>query len=76
MAMVDKLGGNWVIVRVPGMNASDEINGSLAAGEADLSSDREFWTGDGWAAQYGFARQFATKEEAEAYLDQHRHEMA
>jgi hypothetical protein len=76
MATVEKLGGNWVIVRGRGTNASDETGNSVEPQEPALSSDREFWTGDGWAAQYGFAKQFATQEEAEDYLDQHRQEMA
>ena len=73
MATVEKLGGNWVIVRGHGMNASDEIGDSVEERETALSSDREFWTGDGWAAQYGFAKQFATKEEAEKSLASDMH---
>lgn len=65
MAAVEKLGGNWVIVRGQDMDGLDDVDGS---------SNREFWTGDGWAAQYGFAKQFATQEEAETYLAEHRHE--
>ena len=76
MATVEKLGGNWVIVGGHGMPARDESPCSPAAQETALSLDREFWTGDGWARQYGFARQFAMQEEAETYLAQHRHEMA
>jgi hypothetical protein len=76
MATVDKLGGKWVIVRSHSMaDAVDEIAGSSPAQGAASSSNREFWTGDGWAGQYGFAMCFATKEEAEACLAQHRHEM-
>ena len=63
MATVEKLGGNWVIVRAEGASASDEDDG------------RYFWTGDSWAAEYGFAKQFATQEEAEAYLAEYRHEL-
>ena len=73
MATVEKLGGNWVIVRGPD---PDESSSSPAAQEAASSLIREFWTGDRWARQYGFAKQFAVKEEAETYLAQHRHEMA
>ncbi|MCY2994006.1 MAG: hypothetical protein NTY19_39945 [Planctomycetota bacterium] len=58
------------------MPAPDESSRSPAAQETALSLDREFWTGDCWARQYGFAKQFAMKEEAETYLAQHRHEMA
>ena len=76
MATVEKLGGNWVIVRSQGMNASDEADGSLAAQETAFSSIREFWTGDGWAAQYGFARLFATQEEADTYLAERGPDMA
>ncbi|MHC4401575.1 MAG: hypothetical protein ACYTG0_18035 [Planctomycetota bacterium] len=76
MATVDKLGGNWVIVRGHGVNAPDEISGSLAAQETASSSNREFWTGERWAGQYGLAKRFATKKEAETHLAQHRHEMA
>ena len=75
MATVDKLGGRWVIVRGHGMPAPDQTGSSPAAQETESSLNREFWTGDHWAAQYGFAKQFAMKEEAEAYLAQHRHEM-
>jgi len=76
MATVEKLGGNWVIDRGHGMNASDETDDSVAARETALSSSREFWTGDTWAVQYVFGKQFATQEEAETYLAEHRHEMA
>jgi hypothetical protein len=76
MATVDKLGGNWVIVRGDRVNEPDEISGSLPAQETASSPTREFWASDGWAGQYGFARQFATKEEAETYLAQHRNEIA
>ena len=75
MATVDRLGGNWLIVRGGGVNASDEVGDSPAPQDTDLSANREFWTGDGWAGQYGLARLFVTKEEAETYLAQHRHEM-
>ena len=76
MATVEKLGGNWVIVRVYGMPAQDETSSSTAAQENASSANREFWTGDCWARQYGLAKQFAVKEETETYLAQHRHEMA
>lgn len=75
MATVEKLGGNWVIVRTQNMSTSDEVDGSLAARERAEFSSREFWTGDSWAMQYGFAKQFATQEEAEAYLAEYRHEL-
>ena len=75
MATVDKLGGNWVIVRGHTMDAPDENGGSPASPETASSANREFWTGDGWAGQYGFARQFATKDQAEACLAQHWDEM-
>ena len=76
MATVDKLGGNWVIVRDQPINVPDEVSDSLAPQDAESSPNREFWTGDGWAGQYGLARLSATKQEAEAYLAEHRHEMA
>jgi hypothetical protein len=76
MATVNKLGGNWVIVRGDRVNEPDEICGSLAAQETASLPAREFWAGDRWASQYGFARQFATKEEADTYLAQHRNEIA
>ena len=75
MATVEKLGGNWVIVRGHTVNAPDGISDSPAAQETAPSPNREFWTGDGWARQYGFAWQFATKEEAETCLGQHCREM-
>jgi len=75
MATVDKFGGNWVIVRSHTRDTPDGINGALESHETAASTNREFWTGDGWAGQYGFARYFATKEEAEACLAQHRHEI-
>jgi len=75
MATVDKLGGNWVIVRSQARDAPGEIGGALESPETRSSASREFWTGDGWAGQYGLARYFATKEAAEACLAQHRHEM-
>ena len=52
MAVVEKLGGSWVIVRGQDTEADEESSddGSAAV--------REFWTGDGWARQYGFAKQF------------------
>jgi hypothetical protein len=75
MATVDKLGGNWIIVRSHDTVARDEIGGASESEANAPSSNREFWTGDGWAGQYGLARYFATKEEAEAYLARHWHEM-
>ena len=71
MATVDKLGGNWIIVRSHDTVARDEIGGASESEANAPSSNREFWTGDGWAAQFGFAKYFATKEEAEACLAQH-----
>jgi hypothetical protein len=76
MTTVEKLGGNWVIVRDGRVNAPDEAGDSLTPQDRDSSANREFWTGDGWAGQYGLAKLFATKEETEAYLAEHRHEMA
>ena len=76
MVKVDKLGGNWLIVRDGGVNAPDEVGDSLVPQDTDISVNREFWTGDGWAGQYGLARLFATKDEAETYLAQHGREMA
>ena len=76
MARVDKLGGNWVIVRDDGMEEPDAVSHSPAPRYTDSSANREFWTGTGWAGQYGVARQFAEKEEAETYLAEHRNEMA
>ena len=76
MAAVDKLGGNWVIVRAAGVNTFDDAGDSLTPQDTDSLGIREFWTGDGWAGQYGLARLFATKELAETYLAEHRHEMA
>ena len=76
MATVDKLGGNWIIVRSQTTAARNEIDGASELEANAPLCNREFWTGDGWAGQYGLARYFATKEEAEAYLGQHCHEMA
>ena len=76
MATVEKLGGNWVIVRGDRVNESDETSGSLAAQETVSLPTREFWAGDRWVGQYGFAKQFATMEEAETYIAQHRNEIA
>jgi hypothetical protein len=75
MTAVDKLGGNWIIVRSHATVASDEIGAGVGLQETASPSNREFWTGDDWAGQYGLARYFATREEAEFYLAQHRHEM-
>jgi hypothetical protein len=58
------------------VNAPNEAGNSLTPQDTDSPGIREFWTGDGWAGQYGLARPFATKEEAETYLAEHRHEMA
>ena len=76
MAAVAKLGGNWVIVRVGCTTSADDTNGSSTASEITFSAAREFWTGDGWAAQYGLARQFLTQQEAETHLAEYRHRMA
>jgi hypothetical protein len=76
MATVEKLGGNWVIVRGHDKPASDETGRSPSAQDPASSPNREFWTGDRWAGQCGFAKQFALKEEAETYLAQHQHERA
>lgn len=75
MATVERLGGNWIIVRSHTTAAPGEIGGVLKSLDTASASNREFWTGDGWAGQYGLARYFATREEAEADLAQHRHEM-
>ena len=75
MATVNKLGGNWIIVRSHTTVASDEIGVGADSQETASPSNREFWTGDDWVGQYGLARYFATKEEAEVYLAQHWHEM-
>ncbi len=75
MATVGKLGGNWVIVRGHGMPAPDQTANPPEAQDIESSLNRKFWTGDGWACQYGFAKRFAMREEAETYLAQHRHRM-
>lgn len=75
MATAEKLGGNWIIVRGRDIDTSDEVDGSTSTRESALSSIREFWAGDGWAAQYGLAEHFATQEDAEAYLAAHQEEM-
>ena len=67
MATVEELGGNWVIVRGGGLNGPTERNGSPAPQDTKSSPNREFWTGDGWARQYGLAKQFFAEEEAVAY---------
>ena len=72
MAAVEKLGGNWIIVRD---GNRPQIDGASIASEEDPFASREFWTGDGWAAQFGFARQFLTQEEAETEFADHRHRM-
>jgi len=71
MARVDKLGGQWVIVRGGEYSMSEQAGASRAT-EETASSAREFWTGDGWAMQFGLAQRFALQEEAESYLVQHR----
>jgi hypothetical protein len=65
MAKVEKLGGSWVIVREQDIEVDEE----LSDGEADAV--REFWSGDGWVRQFGFAKQFWAEEEAQDYLVQH-----
>ena len=75
MATVESLGGNWVIVRNEPAKAADDMNGYGEVQDVEISSRRIFWTGDGWSAHYGLARQFPTKDDAEAHLTQHRHEM-
>ena len=72
MAAVEKLGGNCVIVR---SGNRSQIDATLIASGEEPFASREFWTGDGWAAQYGFAKQFLTQEEAEADFKEHRHQM-
>jgi len=72
MAAVEKLGGNWVIVRD---GNRPQIDGASITSEEEPFVSREFWTGDGWAAQYGFAKQYLMQEEAEAELAEHRHRM-
>jgi hypothetical protein len=67
MATVEKLGGSWVIVRGQNAEVDEESN--------DADAVREFWTGDGWVRQFGFARQFWTEEEAQDYLAQHAREL-
>jgi hypothetical protein len=74
MATVDRLGCNWIIIRSHTIAAPGGIGGISESLET-AASNREFWTGDGWAVQYGLARYFATKEEAETYLVQHGREM-
>jgi hypothetical protein len=69
-ARVEKLGGSWVIVRGCDSDADQDSVG--ATGEAV----REFWTGDGWALQYGFAKQFWTREEAESYFAQNARDLS
>jgi hypothetical protein len=76
MVTVEKLGGNWVIVRSDYASADNDADGSSAASEIASSPRREFWTGDGWTAQYGFARPFLTQEEAEDHLAENQHGMA
>jgi hypothetical protein len=68
MATAEKLGGNWVIVRNDATTV-DEADGSTST--ADDDTIRLFWTGDRWSAQYGLAKQFLSKKDAEAYLALH-----
>ena len=75
LTTVDRLGGNWVIVRSHTTTNPSGIGSVSELPETASSSNREFWTGNGWAGQYGLAKYFATREEAEAYLAQHWHEM-
>ena len=72
MAAVEKLGGNWIIVRDADRR---QIGSTPIASEEESFASREFWTGEGWAAQYGFAKQFLTQQEAEADFAEHRHRM-
>jgi hypothetical protein len=76
MTTVEKLGGNWVIVRDRDVSPTGEVGGALEPEDADSSPVREFWTGDAWVGQYGLAKLFVTNEEADAYLAQHRHDLA
>jgi hypothetical protein len=69
MASVEKLGGSWVIVRADDSYVPGESRDSTAAEEG---ARRLFWTGDRWAPQYGLAKQFSAKQDAEAHLAQHR----
>jgi hypothetical protein len=69
MATVEKLGGSWVIVRAGDSCVAGENRNSMAAEEDAI---RLFWTGDRWAPQFGLAKQFLAKRDAEAYLTQHR----
>lgn len=76
MVTVEKLGGNWVIVRSVHASAANDADDSSAASDIASSPSREFWTGDGWTAQYGFARPFLTQEQAEDHLAENQHRMA
>ena len=67
MASVEKLGGSGVIVRADDSYVVGESWDSAAAEEG---ANRLFWTGDRWAPQYGMAKQFSARQEAEAYLAQ------
>jgi hypothetical protein len=71
MVTVEKLGGSWLIVRT----AADQSDAASGDSDSDLSADRLFWSGTGWSGQYGFAQQFLTREDAQAYLAEHQHEM-
>jgi hypothetical protein len=75
MVTVDKLGGKWVISRTGGANASGDVDDPSGSQDDDLTANRQFWTGDAWAGQYGLAKPFGSQEEAETYLTQHRHEL-
>jgi hypothetical protein len=65
VATIERLGDNWVIVRGHAIDTFDETGDAMESRETASSSDREFWIGKSWLAQYGFARQFATREEAQ-----------
>ena len=70
MAAVEKLGGSWVIVRGDDLDTEDQGSRSPAPRDTASSPTRKFWTGGAWAAQYGYAQQFATEEEADTCLAQ------
>ena len=67
MASVEKLGGSWVIVRAGESSVAGE---SWSAAAAEEGAIRLFWTGDRWAPQFGLAKRFLAKQDAEAYLTQ------
>ena len=76
MTTVERLGGNWLIVRDQDIDTTSESGSAPEPQDAESSPIREFWTGDAWVGQYGLAKLFVTKEEAEAYLAEHRHHLA